>query len=230
MNIFVTGASRGIGKKIAQVLSAENQVFVCARSNTDFENFVRLDLSTPDGIKAAGKYIEENNIDVLINNAGEYLYSPIEEMNYSDIERIIKLDLEAPYYLISKAIPYMKKNRFGRIINIGSISGVMGEANASLYSAAKSALIGMTKALALEVAEYNITVNTINPGWVDTDMGNSSAEESDFTKDEIISCIPQKRFVAPDEIAGMVNYLISDIAKGVTGQSINLCAGLSVGC
>jgi NAD(P)-dependent dehydrogenase (short-subunit alcohol dehydrogenase family) len=123
----------------------------------------------------------------------------------------------------------MKKNRFGRIINIGSISGVMGEANASLYSATKSGLIGASKALALELAEYGITVNTINPGWVDTDLGNASAEEGEFTKEEIVECIPQRRFVHPSEIAGMVKYLVSDAAKGVTGQSINLCAGLSVG-
>ena len=132
-------------------------------------------------------------------------------------------------YLASKAVLYMKEKNFGRIINIGSISGVMGEANASLYSATKSGLIGASKALALELAEYGITVNTINPGWVDTDLGNSSCDDSEFSKEEIIECIPQRRFVAPSEIAGMVKYLISEEAKGVTGQSINLCAGLSVG-
>ena len=121
----------------------------------------------------------------------------------------------------------MKNNKWGRVVNIGSISGVMGEANASLYSSTKSALIGLTKALALELAEYNITVNTINPGWVDTDMGNSSCGE--FSKDELVECIPQHRFVEPKEVADLVKYLIGDNAKGVTGQSINLCAGLSVG-
>ena len=96
--------------------------------------------------------------------------------------------------------------------------------------ASKSGLIGAAKALALELAEYGITVNTINPGWVDTDMGNSSADEGEFSKEEIIECIPQKRFVEPSEVAGMVRYLISERAKGVTGQAINLCAGLTCGC
>ena len=105
----------------------------------------------------------------------------------------------------------------------------MGEACASLYSASKSGLIGATKALALELAQDGITVNTINPGWVETDMGNSSANEGDWSIEEILDCIPQKRFVTPEEISGMVEYLISENAKGVTGQSINLCAGLSVG-
>ena len=123
----------------------------------------------------------------------------------------------------------MKAQKWGRIINIGSISGVMGEAGASIYSASKSGLIGMTKAIALEVAQDNITINTINPGWVETDLGLNSVEDSEFSKDEIVDCIPQRRFVEPKEIAGMVKYLISQEAKGVTGQSINLCAGLSVG-
>ena len=123
----------------------------------------------------------------------------------------------------------MKKNNFGRIINIGSISGVMGEAGASWYSATKSGLIGYSKAAGLELAQYGITVNTINPGWVDTELGKTSIGEGEFSEDEILDIIPQKRFVSPNEVAGLVKYLISEEAKGITGQSINLCAGLSVG-
>ncbi len=228
MNILVTGASRGIGKTIAETL--DGNIFVSARSEDllkHYRNYCVCDLALE--AERLGRYIQENQIDVLINNAGEYIYSPIENITKPELEHIIKVNLEAPLYLISKAVPYMKSKKWGRIINIGSISGVMGEAGASLYSASKAGLIGASKALALELAEFGITVNTINPGWVDTEMGNSSAEEGDFTKDEIIECIPQKRFVTPEEVAGMVKYLISDEAKGVTGQSINLCAGLSVG-
>lgn len=228
MNILVTGASRGIGKTIAE--SLDGNIFAVARNEEllkSFKNYLVCDLYSETEV--LGEYIEKNKIDVLINNAGEYIYSPIENINSSQLDHILKVNLEAPLYLISKAVPYMKSKGFGRIINIGSISGVMGEANASLYSATKAGLIGATKALALELAEFGITVNTINPGWVDTEMGNSSANEGDFSKDEIIECIPQRRFVAPSEIAGMVKYLISENAKGVTGQSINLCAGLSVG-
>ena len=123
----------------------------------------------------------------------------------------------------------MKKKKFGRIVNIGSISGVMGEANAPLYSATKAGLIGFAKSAGLELAEFGITVNTINPGWVDTELGNSSIDDSEFSKEEILDCIPQRRFVEPVEVANLVKYLISPEAKGITGQSINLCAGLSVG-
>ena len=232
MTILVTGASRGIGKAIAKNLITLGQnVFVSARNEEllkEYKNYCVCDLA--NGIEKLGEYIKANEIDVLVNNAGEYIYSAIENMTYEQIEHITKVNFEAPMYLISKAIPYMKLKKWGRIINIGSISGVMGEANASLYSATKSALFGATKALALELAEYGITVNTINPGWVDTEMGNSSANDGEFTKEEIVECIPQRRFVSPIEIAGMVKYLISDEAKGVTGQSINLCAGLTCGC
>lgn len=232
MNILVTGASRGIGKAICDRLKAYN-IFTCGRYEetlSEYENYCVCDLAETEGIEKLGNYIIENEIDVLINNAGEYVYSPIEETSREQIERIIRLDLAVPLYLVSKAVPYMKEKKFGRIINIGSISGVMGEAYAGAYSAAKSGLIGATKALALELASYGITVNTINPGWVNTDMGNSSANEGGFTKEELTECIPQKRFVSPKEVAGMVTYLISEDAKGVTGQSINLCAGLTCGC
>ena len=233
MNILVTGATRGIGKAIAdKSMSTGNNVFAVGRNEDllkKYENFCICDLSVKNDLEKLGKYIEDKKIDVLINNAGEYIYSPIEKIDYEQIENIMKVNLQAPLYLISKAIPYMKKQKWGRIVNIGSISGVMGEANASLYSASKSGLIGGTKALALELAEFGITVNTINPGWVDTDMGNNSANDGEWTKNEVIECIPQKRFVSPDEVAGMVKYLISEEAKGVTGQSINLCAGLSIG-
>ena len=166
---------------------------------------------------------------MLINNAGEYIYAGLETMNIADIQRLYQTNLIAPAYLISKAIPHMKGQRWGRIINIGSISGVMGEAYASIYSSSKSGLIGLTKALALELAEFDITVNTINPGWVETELGMNSIEESEFSKEEIMETIPQKRFVKPQEVAKFCKYLISEDAKGITGQSINICAGLSVG-
>ena len=235
MNILVTGASKGIGRVIAQELkSARHKVFVSARNEQALKElkpagYLLCDLANEYELAKLGDFIAENKIDVLINNAGEYIYSEIEKTKVNKLNHIIAVNLKAPIYLTSRAVPYMKEKGYGRIINIGSISGVMGEANASLYSATKSGLIGFSKATALELAQFGITVNTINPGWVETELGKDSIEQSEFTKEEIIDCIPQKRFVEPKEVAGMIKYLISDDAKGVTGQSINLCAGLSVG-
>ena len=121
----------------------------------------------------------------------------------------------------------MKQKKWGRIINIGSISGSVGEARAAVYSAAKAGLIGMTKSLALELAFDNITVNCINPGWVESDMTDNSLSEDE--KKETLDMIPQRRFIEPKEVADLCLYLASDKAKGITGQSINLCAGLSLG-
>ena len=234
MNILITGASKGIGRVIAlELIAAEyGNIFVTGRNEQKLQSLSATSYCTCDLNKDPEKlfeFIEKNNIDVLINNAGEYIYSPLDKMKEEDIKRIFTTNLLTPCSLIAKAIPHMKSKKWGRIINIGSISGVMGEANASIYSASKAGLIGLSKALALELAEYNITVNTINPGWVETDLGTNSIEESDFSKEEILDCIPQKRFVEPKEIAGLVKYLISDAAKGITGQGINICAGLSVG-
>ena len=242
MNILVTGASKGIGKVIAEYLlnchsersEESHNVFVTARNEgllkqVKCSDYFVCDLANENDLIKLGDFIEEKQIDVLINNAGEYIYSSVDGVEMEKLNHILDVNIKAPIYLMSRVVPNMKNKNFGRVVNIGSISGVMGEANACLYSATKAGLIGLTKSTALELAEFGITVNTINPGWVDTELGNASIDDSEFSKEEILECIPQRRFVAPVEIAGMIEYLISDKAKGVTGQSINLCAGLSVG-
>lgn len=234
MNILVTGASRGIGKTIAKSLQSYGNVYVTARNEEKLKEFGNemyfvCDLSKEEDLLKLGDFIQEKKIDILVNNAGEYTYCGIEDTEISKLNEMLSINLKAPIYLMHSAIPHMKKNKFGRVINIGSISGVMGEAYASMYSATKAGLIGLSKATGLELAEFGITVNTINPGWVDTELGKSSIEDSEFSEEEILESIPQRRFVKPEEIAGLVTYLISEEAKGITGQSINICAGLSVG-
>ncbi len=230
VNILVTGATQGIGKAIAEELKSVGTIYATGRNVEllrEYKNYCVCDLATD--IETLESYVETKKIDILINNAGEYIYGPINQMTDEQIREIFEINLLAPVKLIARASVNMKEKKWGRIINIGSISGVMGEAYASLYSATKAGLVGLTRALALELAEYNITVNTINPGWVDTEMGMTSVELSEFFKDEILETIPQRRFVQPIEIAKLVKYLITEDAKGITGQSINLCAGLSVG-
>lgn len=237
-NILITGSSQGIGLEIAKYFQNYYNVFISGRykekleklcNENEFAGYAAVDLTEE---LSAKKLFEELNqdIDILINNAGNYIYSDIEKIPHQDIINSVRLNSIAPLELIQCVIPYMKENKWGRIINIGSISGVMGEANASLYSMTKASLIGMTKALALELALDGITINIINPGWVDTELINNDNLEEDFSKDEIIQIIPQRRFVTPKEIASTCEFLISDNARTITGQSINICAGLSLGC
>ena len=237
-NILITGASKGIGKEIAKELCEEYNLFLTSRNKEllkkvseqiNAKDYCICDLTKLNDLKKLSKFIKDSSIDILINNAGEYIYGKIEKMSYKNMSEIFATNLLAPTYLCSKSVETMKSKKWGRIVNIGSISGVMGEANASVYSSSKSGLLGLTKALALELSEYNITVNTINPGWVETEMGIKSIEESELSLPETLETIPQKRFVNPNEVAKLVEYLILDGAKGITGQSINLCAGLSLG-
>lgn len=238
-NVLVTGSSRGIGEQIAKGLVKEGYNLFLTSRNEELlkklsqaigaKEYFACDLSDESDLKKLVEFVEKNSIDILVNNAGEYIYGEIEKMDYEQISNIFKTNLLAPTYLCSIVTKKMKQKNWGRIINIGSISGVMGEAYASLYSSSKSGLIGLTKALALELAQYNITVNTINPGWVETELGLKSIAESDFLLSETLETIPQKRFVEPKEIERLINYLISEDARGITGQSINLCAGLSLG-
>lgn len=230
-NILITGSSSGIGKVAAETLKAEGyKVFQTGRKLLDIENYISINLSDPNNVNKLYNYVKENfgDIDILINNAGEYVYSPIDKMKPDKIIQIFNSNFISHYCLTSLVVPYMKQKKFGRIVNIASISGVVGEANASLYSATKSAYFGFSKALALELAEYNITVNSISPGWVETQLTENALSEEE--KKETLDVIPQKRFVEPVEVANLIKYLISDNAKGITGQNINLCAGLSCGC
>jgi len=238
---LITGSSAGIGAEIAlQLSNCGYDVFLTGRNTERLKNHA-------DKVKAKGFFVGNledisvckelfstaektlGRIDILINNAGEYIWSPVEKTSDESIEKLFKINLQAAYILCKLAVPGMKTRRWGRIINIGSISGSVGEANASLYSASKAGLIGLTKALALELAEYNITTNIINPGWVKTELCDKVFECEILDESEQLDMIPQKRFIHPSEVAAMVKYLVSEEAKGVTGQSLNLCAGLSLG-
>lgn len=236
--LLITGSSQGIGLETAKHFTEDFDVYISGRYEDkleklcreyNFKGFAAADL-TQRG--AAEKVIDAigADIDILINNAGVYFYNPIEKMKEEDIINSIKINSLAPYELSRLVIPYMKSIKQGRIINIGSISGVMGEAYASIYSMTKASLTGLTKSLALELAQDNITVNIINPGWVDTELINNENLEENFSRAEIIETIPQRRFVTPEQIASTCAFLISDAAETITGQSINICAGLSLGC
>lgn len=233
--VLVTGSSRGIGLFIAKkLIEAGNKVVITGRDDIQLKTvsgkinsagYVAVDFFQQGAVKKVYKQCVDilGGVDVLVNNAGLYLWASIENSETNDIEKILKVNLEVPIELSALVVKGMKTQRWGRIINIGSISGAVGEANASVYSASKGGLIGLSKSLALELAEYNITVNIINPGWVKTDM------TLEHLGQEELEMIPQKRYIEPEEIAELVEYLVSDSARGITGQGVNLCCGLSLG-
>lgn len=229
-NVLLTGSTKGIGLAIKKELElSKYRVFGSGRTNLNNINYLSVDLSNTDNAKLLYKMAKEalGNIDILINNAGCFFYDSIDDMDFNKAKELINLNFITPCLLCSLVAKDMKKNNYGRIINIGSISGAVGEAYASIYSATKAGLSGLTKSLALELAQYNITVNQINPGWVETELSDSVLAKEE--KEQIVGVIPQKRFIEPIEIAKLCKYLISDDAKGLSGQSINLCAGLSCG-
>lgn len=240
-NILITGSSKGIGAAIAEVLAIEGYNVILTGRNeeklkqtqakTGAKDYFVFDSATEGACEELISAIAKKYgwIDVLVNNAGDYIYSPVENTTDEQIQGLLKLNIEIPYKLIKLSVPFMKSNNWGRIINIGSISGSVGEANASLYSMTKSALLGLTKSLALELASDGITVNTINPGWVETELTQKACEDGDFSLCENLEMIPQKRFIKPVEVGALAKYLVSEEAKGLTGQCINLCAGLSTG-
>lgn len=240
-NILITGSSTGIGAEIAYCLSQNgHKVFLSGRNEDRLKQqtlkcnaagYFVGDLSTKGYSEQLYSSAKETlgSVDAVVNNAGAYVWAPIEKTAPASIAEMLYLNLQVPYELCKLAVPEMKTQKWGRIVNIGSISGIVGEANASLYSTSKAGLSGMTKALALELAEHNITVNLVNPGWVKTDLTDTALENGVIDEDEQLDMIPQRRWIHPSEVASLVKYLISDDARGITGQSINLCAGLSLG-
>lgn len=222
--VLITGGSRGIGKAVAATLSLEGYEVYAPGSK-------ELDVSNPDSID---KYFEENKItelDILVNNAGLYHSDHFSKHSFEDWRKVMDINLDGVFRVCKKAAPLLVKEQsnleHASIVNISSVSAY-GEMNAIAYTTSKSALIGFTRALALDLARDNITVNAICPGWVRTDMARESMGSSKENEERALGAVLQKRWIEPEEIAGLVKYLISDEAKAITGQSINIAAGLDL--
>ncbi len=230
--VLITGITGSIGRVIAKTFIDNGYEVLGTGKTPDKIEKIKSELKLDevlniDFLTSDYKTILHDDFDILINCAGIYDYCETQNADEKKISEILKMNLEVPLLLSKFVIPKMKEKKWGRIINIGSISGSVGEACAAAYSASKAGLIGLTKSLALELAFDNITVNCINPGWVNSEMTDNSLSEEE--KSETLDMIPQRRFIDPKEIADLCLYLASDSAKGLTGPSVNLCAGLSLG-
>ena len=235
---IVTGGSRGIGKAIALELASlgANVAINYASSSSAAESVadtinnaggkaiaIKADVSKSEEVDALiGSTIEKlGKIDILVNNAGITRDTLLLRMKPEDWQAVIDLNLTGVFLCTRAVSKLMLKQRSGRIINIASVAGQMGNPGQANYSAAKAGVIGMTKTLAKEFASRGITVNAVAPGFIATDMTN------DIKADEILKFIPLARFGKPEEVAGMVRFLAADSAASyITGQVFNVDGGM----
>ena len=230
--IFISGASRGIGNSLAKYF-AEKNFIVIGTSRSDFEFDIKseslipikLDITCREDIKKCYEDLKDKNMlpNILINNAGITSDQIFLRMKDDEWDNVISTNLTGVFNLTKVFIKNMIKNRYGRIINISSISGLMGNPGQVNYSSSKSALNGFTKSLAKEIGSRNITVNNVAPGFIDTDMTAFIDEEA---KENIVETIPLKRFGTVNDVSELVYFLSSNNASYITGQTISVDGGL----
>lgn len=232
---LVTGASRGIGKAIAVQLKELGAVVIgTATSEHGAEriseylgegNGLVLNVTQDESITALFESIKENQgtVDILVNNAGITRDNLMMRMKDDEWDEIINTNLTSIFKISKTVLRPMMKKRNGRIINIGSVVGTMGNAGQVNYATAKAGLLGFTKSLAREVASRGITVNTVSPGFIDTDMTQTLTDEQ---KEGISSQVPANRLGKPEEIANAVAFLASDGAAYITGETLHVNGGM----
>lgn len=231
-NIFVSGASRGIGKEIAINFAKKGfNVVGTSRSDFDFnldlDNLkpIKLDITNRDDVHDCFDWLKSKNLlpDILVNNAGITSDQLFIRMKDEEWDNVIETNLTGTFNLSKVFIKNMIKNKFGRIINITSISGLMGNPGQVNYSSSKAALTGFTKSLAKEVGSRNITVNSVAPGYIETDMTSFLEDE---TRMNIIKNIPLGRIGKVNDVSDLVMFLASEEASYITGQTISVDGGL----
>jgi acetoacetyl-CoA reductase len=236
----VTGAGRGIGRAIAEELGtggakivvnyarskepAEEVVARLSKNGSEQAVAIQADVADPD---QASRLIEEtieqfDRIDVLVNNAGITIDRTMKKLTAEDWEKVVQVDLNSCYYTVKAALPYFIGQGSGKIINMSSFVGEAGNFGQTNYAAAKAGLIGFTKAAAQELARYNVTVNAIAPGFIETDM---FAEVPEHIREQIKARVPLGRIGEPHDIARAVRYLVVD-GDYITGQTLSINGGV----
>jgi len=248
--VFISGAASGIGLEMAKAYAQEGATIAIADLKQSAVQEVEAKLKQ-EGVEVLGlgcNVINEaelhacmqevleryGRIDILINNAGLQYVSAIEHFPTDRFELLIRVMLTAPFMAIKYIFPHMKKQQFGRIINMASINGLVGFAGKAAYNSAKHGVIGLTKVTALEGAEHGITCNAVCPGYVDTPLVRNQLEDLAATRNVplekvmeqvIYPLVPQRRLLQPKEIADYVLFLTSDKAQGITGQAVVIDGG-----
>ena len=235
----VTGAGRGIGKAIAKSFAEEGATVLCISRNPENCRSVSeeirstggsadafpMDVSDKTNIQEVSRTILKRHpkVDILVNNAGIIRDKLFIQISEDDWEQVLLTDLFSAFYICKQFVPFMVRNRWGRVINMASVSGVMGNPGQTNYSAAKAGLIGFTKSLAKELAGRAVTVNAIAPGFIDTQMAQGLGEA---TLEQVKKVIPSKRLGTVEDVANAAVFLASDEAAYITGQVLHLNGGL----
>ena len=230
---LVTGASRGIGNAIALELkqkgysvigTATSQAGVDSLLEKDIEGYI-LDLNSNDSIDQFWSLLEENNksISVLVNNAGITRDNIVLRMSNEEWSDIMNVHLHGTFQLCKRSLKMMLKNKWGRIINISSASAFIGNRGQSNYAAAKAGVEAFTKSLAKEVGKRDITINSVAPGFISTDM---TEQNEGVNSEYLVKEIPLGRFGEPNEVASLVSFLCSEDASYITGQTVHINGGL----
>jgi len=236
---LVTGASQGIGKACALLLAeAGVSVALGSRNLEKLQGVAKeieghggkalalgLDVSSPESVKAAVAKVLETwgKVDILVNNAGITRDNLVLRMKLADWEAVMRTNLDGAYHCIQAVLAGMVRQRYGRIINITSVVAQSGNAGQANYIASKAGLIGLTKAVAAEVASRNITVNAVAPGFISTPMTEKLSEE---VQRKILSVVPLGRMGTDREVAQGVRFLASDAAGYITGHVLNINGGM----
>lgn len=237
---LITGASRGIGRAAAEMFAqAGSHVIINYRSDDSAARTVKeacercgvralaikADVADKGSVdRMVAQTIDHfGRIDVAVNNAGVWIHNPIDTMTDQRLRETIDINLLGTFYVCMAVTPHMKKQRSGVIINISSTAGQRGEAFHSPYAATKGAVIALTKSLAPELVDYNIRVNCVAPGWVDTDMSADALQGDGAQK--VYAQIPMRRVARPEELAGPILFMASDLSTFITGEILNVNGG-----
>jgi len=237
---LITGAARGIGQAIAIALARPGlTVYIndvanwdeAARTTSEVEArggrgiLLPFDVTDPPAVEQAVDQIaqESGRLDILVNNAGITRDNLVIRMKEEHWDQVLAVNLKGAYLCIRAAVKLMLRQRYGRIINISSVVGVMGNPGQANYAASKAGLLGLTKSVARELASRNITVNAVAPGFITTEMTENLPAK---TKAELLAQIPLNRFGTPEEVAHAVAFLASDAAAYITGQVLHVNGGM----
>ncbi|MEE8458562.1 MAG: 3-oxoacyl-[acyl-carrier-protein] reductase [Phycisphaerales bacterium] len=237
---IVTGASRGIGRAIAERLAADGRLVVLVSRSPDTLDEVRLGIEKAGGSaevracdigdrEALAALIEtvastHGRLDILVNNAGITRDGLILRMSDADFDDVINVNLRSAFVACRAAARPMMRGRFGRIVNLVSVTGLVGNAGQVNYAAAKAGLVGLTKTIAKELGSKGITANLVAPGFIDTGMLDALPQQ---LKDDVARTVPVRRFGRPVEIAHVVSFVTSDLASYLTGQVVVVDGGLA---